>query len=722
VTLIKQKCADCDESFSSDTIVCPNDGSELKTVLVGSLAGTVLADRFELLEEIGKGGMGVIYKAIDRETSCTVAVKLLLNNARENEALRNRFTVEARAARSLNHPNIVKVLDHDFTKEGLPYMAMEWLAGEPLDKLIEESQLEIEQALKFVMQICDALGHAHRHSVVHRDIKPANIMIVESAGAQEAVLVDFGIAKIFTPPGKTSLHLTQTGQIFGSPLYMSPEQCMGQKIDARADIYSLGCVLYESITGSSPFSADNTLAVIFKHINEDPKSFASSRSEKALEKIVFKAMSKKPDDRFQTMTDMFRALETYIDSNRKNERDDETGSADEESEEHGEVEYSEEQYFQYYKEAAEAGDASAQLELALIFTAGEIVEKNDEVSFEWCLKAATQGHVDAMAKLGEMYELGRGVELDYDRAYFWYHRAALQDHPYCCRLIGTFIEFRKVQNGDFNTALKWYVRAATLEDIEAQKYLGYLYYMGEKVERDVEETIKWMTRAGNQGDSHAQFLMATICQDCEPPLLHEAERWFQLSAEQGHPDACRYLSALCEDAGREAEALHWMQQAAEVNDSEGLFWIGLWHKLGMFGLTANPKIANKYFLEAAKLGNSNAQYEYAEQLLSGDGVARNEKGALSWLKKAVRVKHPRATYRLALCYRDGIGTEKYEHGYNEFLRKAAELEESEAQYELGMMYLHDGFLKLARQWLIRAAESEHEGAVRALEKLGSEGN
>ncbi len=732
LTSIRQKCGKCDESFPIDTITCPHDGTELKTVLIGSLAGTTLGYRYELQEEIGKGGMGVIYKALDRKAPSpelsTVAVKLLLNNAKENEVVRSRFTVEARAARSLNHPHIVRVHEHSFTAEGLPFMVMDWLPGPTLDDLIEGGQVDIHLALKLVIQLCDALSHAHLHNIVHRDIKPSNIIVVEDSGEHKAILVDFGIAKIFTQPGKTSMHLTQTGQIFGSPLYMSPEQCMGQKLDSRADIYALGCVLYECVTGSSPFNGENVLSVIFKHINEDPPEFANSRKEKKLEAIVFKSLAKKADERYQTMADFMKDLEGYSRSLRKSSYaapEAELGEG-EPIEAADSLEDIGVRKLKYYKDAAEAGDASAQLELALFYRDGTLVEQNNELAFEWCLKGATQGHVDAMANLAEMYFLGDVVELDYDKAYFWFHKAALQDHPACARLVAHMIESKKVEEGDFAEALKWYKRAASLENIEAQNYLGYLYFNGENVEQDFEEAIKWLTRSANQGDSHAQFLLGTIFEDPNvliEPELETAAQWFQMSAEQGHPDACRHL-AHCFVGGfgvekDEAEALSWMQEAADLNDMDAMYHLGVWHKQGLHGLQANSKLANKFLREAAKLGEPNAQHLFALQLLSGDGVARNPESAVNWLKRAIRQNHPAATYDLAMLYESGVDVEENRNEFVRLLKKAAELGSPEAQYELGAHFMKNGFTKQARKWWLKAADQDHQQAKEVLLKLGS---
>jgi TPR repeat protein len=717
-----------------DTIVCPHDGTELRTVVSGSLAGTVLAGRYELVEEIARGGMGVIYKAVDRLSdepgSANVAVKLLLNSASGNEALRSRFMVEGRAAGSLNHPNIVRVHDHSFTGEGLPFLVMDWLPGQTLDCLIESQKIDVTLVVELIMQIADALSHAHRHNVIHRDIKPSNIIIIDDYGKPKAVLVDFGIAKIFSQPGKTSMKLTQTGHIFGSPLYMSPEQCMGKKLDSRSDIYALGCVLYECMTGSAPFCSENVLSVIYKHVNEAPVEFANTKSEKALQSIIFKAMEKDAGSRYQAMHELLEALQAYVDasSELKGTASDSlelplnsSGNKDELS-----LPVIEDQKLHYYSLAADAGDASAQLELALFYRDGYLVEQNGEIALDWCIKAATQGHIDAMAILADMYRLGEVVELDYDKAFYWFRKAALQDHPYCARMVGHFIDSRMVEEGDFETALGWYKRAATLEDVEAQKLLADYYLQGEKVEFDIEAAMKWITRAANQADSHAQFMLGALLQDVKifsEPDYEAAFAWLHLAAEGGHPDACRYMSSRYEHGLGveidETEALRWMEEASRLRDPQALFSLGMWHKSGSLGLPASSKTANRFLLEAAQLGEPNAQCQYALQLLEGQGVARNQEAAVNWLKKAVRQKHPQAIYHLSLCFRDGIGVKKNETDYLRNLKKSADLKYSDAQCALGLHYLSGGFTKQARKWLNLSAEQENRLAIETLQLLAN---
>lgn len=279
------------------------------------LVGQIINERYELKSLIGRGGMSSVYAARDVRLRKTVAVKMLLPHLVENTQNLQRFHQEAAAASNLSHPNIVTVHDYGETADGNPYLVMDYLAGETLSQVISsQAHLSVERAVPIFKQICRALAHAHEKGVVHRDLKPSNITLITAEGNQDVVkILDFGIAKILPVDGRDAVKLTQTGEIFGSPLYMSPEQCRGERMDIRADIYSMGCVMYETLTGSPPFSGDNSLEVMYKHISDPPRSFAAINAKISvpdrLEAIVFKSLAKDANDRYQTMKELLTDLE-----------------------------------------------------------------------------------------------------------------------------------------------------------------------------------------------------------------------------------------------------------------------------------------------------------------------------------------------------------------------------------------------------------------------------
>ncbi len=278
-----------------------------------------LGDRYEVQSLLGQGGMGAVYKVHDKELQKTFAIKVLNSNLVEDKNSLKRFEQEAQAARGLTSPNLVAVYDYGMGKRGSPYIVMDYLDGTSLDTVLANGgYLDVPRAEDIFVQICEAIVHAHSKSVVHRDIKPSNIMLTKGINGGDFVkLVDFGIAKVLPSQQKATQNLTQTGDIFGSPLYMSPEQCLGNKMDNRSDIYAFGCVMYEALTGVAPFAAENPIKTILKHLNEQPKSFSRLSHDykipSELESIIMRCLEKDPDSRYRTADELLKDLQSVRD-------------------------------------------------------------------------------------------------------------------------------------------------------------------------------------------------------------------------------------------------------------------------------------------------------------------------------------------------------------------------------------------------------------------------
>ena len=260
--------------------------------------------RYHIVERLGEGGMAAVYKAYDTALERYVAVKVILPGQQHSDVFLKRFEREAKSLAKVSHPNIVPV--HDFgEEEGVPYLVMEFLPGGTLKQKMG-TPMPYTEAAKMLLPIARALEYAHREGIVHRDVKPANILITK---AGDVMLSDFGIAKILDV--EETSHLTGTGVGIGTPDYMAPEQGMGVQVDYRADIYSLGVVFYELLTGRKPYVADTPMAVLLKHINEPlprPRTYIPNLPD-AVEQVIFKAMAKKPEDRYQSMGEFAVALE-----------------------------------------------------------------------------------------------------------------------------------------------------------------------------------------------------------------------------------------------------------------------------------------------------------------------------------------------------------------------------------------------------------------------------
>lgn len=261
--------------------------------------------RYQILSELGRGAMGTVYKAEDPKIGRIVAIKTIsaVGMGPELEQYRARFLVEAKSAGRLAHPNIVAVYDVADDDFGRPSLVLEFIDGSSLDDMTAEKQLPLPRTLEIMAQIARALGYAHEQGIVHRDVKPANIMITRSG---QAKLSDFGIAKI---EGTT---LTLAGQVLGTPAFMSPEQCQGNPIDFRSDIFSFGAVLYTLVTGSKPFPGDTFTSVAYKvvHVEQVPVGqIDPALPVPQLDKIISRCLAKDPASRYSSATAVAEDLE-----------------------------------------------------------------------------------------------------------------------------------------------------------------------------------------------------------------------------------------------------------------------------------------------------------------------------------------------------------------------------------------------------------------------------
>jgi serine/threonine-protein kinase len=262
--------------------------------------------RYEILSPLGEGGMGSVYKALDPMIGRTVAVKTLTAGLGEEELaeFKGRFFREARSAGRISHPNVVTIYDVG-EADGTPFIAMEYVEGRTLRAALDaEGALAPERAARIAAQVAAGLAAAHKLAIVHRDVKPANIMIAPGAPVK---LMDFGIAKL---PDSMK---TQTGMILGSPTYVAPEQVVGQSVDGRSDVFSLGVVLYEMLTGTVPFAGMAVGALLYSVLNEahPPPSAYNTRVPAVFERILARALAKHPDDRYQDAAELARDLRDW---------------------------------------------------------------------------------------------------------------------------------------------------------------------------------------------------------------------------------------------------------------------------------------------------------------------------------------------------------------------------------------------------------------------------
>lgn len=296
-----QYCGSCRRTYDGNQPLCPLDGSALREVPADlPEVHTVLHDRYLILEPLATGGMGAIFRAHDMRARCEVALKVLKPGLAVRDQAVRRFFVEARAARRLDHPNIVGIRDFGVSREGFLYLAMELLPGVTLaDVLRRKGRLALGESLLVALGVCEALIHAHEHGVVHRDLKPENIFLVawDRDGLFVKVL-DFGVAAVTEAGSRGALH---RGEVLGTPAYMSPEQVRGDLVDRRSDLYALGVVLYEMLAGVPPFLAESPTEVMRMHLTRDPPPLpplaVTATVRRGVDRVLAALLKKRAEER-----------------------------------------------------------------------------------------------------------------------------------------------------------------------------------------------------------------------------------------------------------------------------------------------------------------------------------------------------------------------------------------------------------------------------------------
>ena len=305
-------CPSCGRQTSGYSF-CPDDGTELLPDAEEAAVTTPLPrqlDRYRIARKIGQGATSDVFEAEHIHTGKRVALKLLRRDLAGDERAVERLRREARTTSTIGHRNIVQVEDFGVAEDGSVFLAMEWLEGETLAARLERGPVRPAMAVDLVLQIAAGLGAAHAAGIIHRDLKPANVFLVpQPDGGDLAKLLDFGIAKLLPSDAR----LTRTGTFIGTPDYVAPEQALGEPVDARADLYALGVVFYQLLTGTLPFRAESFMAVLHRHATEPPEPPSRRAPQRAIapaiEAVVLRCMAKRRADRFASAGDLARALE-----------------------------------------------------------------------------------------------------------------------------------------------------------------------------------------------------------------------------------------------------------------------------------------------------------------------------------------------------------------------------------------------------------------------------
>jgi serine/threonine-protein kinase len=308
-------CPQCGKEYDEQTKFCPTDGSTLRSVAGDDIIGSVIADRYHVLRKLGEGGMGQVYLAEHVKMGRMSAIKVMSAALIHDADAVGRFNREAANASKISHPNIAAIYDFGETSDGLIYLAMEFVEGESLTKLCEAlGALPAPRAAEIARQVASALEAAHERGIVHRDLKPDNIMISRGRDGTDVVkVVDFGIAKAAEGAGQK---VTRTGLVVGTPEYMSPEQLTGDPLDGRSDLYALGLVTFNMLTGSLPFTGQTTHEALLKRLTERPLSLAEARPDLVwpapLQQVLDKALSRLAADRYQHASEFGAAIAAAV--------------------------------------------------------------------------------------------------------------------------------------------------------------------------------------------------------------------------------------------------------------------------------------------------------------------------------------------------------------------------------------------------------------------------
>lgn len=310
-------CPTCRQRFSGDARFCPFDGERLQPSAQPDppdpLVGTIIDRRYQVVQVLGEGGMGTVYRVRHTILGRQFALKVLKRELSSDPELPTRFIREAKAAAAISHPNVVQISDFGVLATEQPFFVMELLNGLPLSAIVWKSgPLRPERALPLLRQVAEGLAAAHAAGVIHRDLKPDNIHVSSSGGRDVVKVLDFGLAKV-----AGASRLTKNGIVYGTPHYMSPEQASGEPIDHRSDIYALGVVMYETLTGRVPFEAETYMGVLTKHLYETPDRPSRVLGEAApplgaLEAITMRCLEKKPQKRYASMNELLLAFDRAL--------------------------------------------------------------------------------------------------------------------------------------------------------------------------------------------------------------------------------------------------------------------------------------------------------------------------------------------------------------------------------------------------------------------------
>ncbi len=687
-----KRCPSCQSAYPTNYTHCPRDGSSLAEAHDWS-EGMVVRGKYQIVAKVGQGGMAAVYKAVHVRFNEPRALKVMNPELANDTGFVRRFEQEAIITRKLQHPNAVRVDDIDEAEDGRPFIVMEFVEGGNLKDVIErEAPLPVGRVCSIVTQIAAALDAAHRLGLVHRDIKPANIALIGSAGGlgpsfdrpfvDHVKVLDFGIAKLKESHMEDSrahsaslMTLTGTGMVIGTPTYMSPEQAKGlrgEQLDGRSDIYSLGVVAYQMLTGDLPLKADSSLELLMAHITTPPRPIHEVRPDlnipNAIADVVMRCLEKDRELRPASGQALIEELEFAA----------------------------HESAVLPVTPAAQVSQEQATPQWAAeppaIPTGAVPGAAPHSRTWIWLVAAVLIGGIVG----GGLYLLGTRLQVPAASTRSDARPVApTAGAPLAPAKLPEDADTRKaaydaLRRKDYSAALTLFQKLADEGDAWGMSGLSSLYFQGLGVARDYDLAVQWARKAADGGDALGMNHLGAAYQ-------------------QGHGVSQDY-----------ALAMQWYRKAADAGNASGMGNLGLLYQQGL-GVSQDYALAMQWYRKAADAGSASSMDNLGFLYLRGLGVAQNYVLASQWFQKAADAGEASGMNRLGVLYQEGHGVAKNYELALQWYRKAADAGNATAIYNLGLMYeLGEGVRKdsgAAVGWYRKAAEAGNEDAKKRLQQL-----
>ncbi len=630
---------------------------------------------YRVEQELGRGGMASVYLATQESVDRPVALKVMAGHLGGEAVFRERFIREGKLVARLNHPHIITIYDIGAVGD-LLYIAMEYVSGGDLRQRLAQGTLCWQEAIRILKPLAAALHFAHQQRIIHRDIKPHNILF---RGDQQPVLADFGIAKSLG-----SQTLTEVGAVLGTAAYMAPEQALGQVIDGRSDLYSLGVVFYEMLVGQRPYDADTVPAMLMQHISAPIPRLPEPQAR--VQGVLDKLLAKQPGDRYASGAELAAVLEALEREVRGSNDSDILATIAEPTPPKPRVVSP---LSRPSRRETPIWPWITGVSLLILLMGLAIWLSRHELSQALVGKTAvvTQPHdmgvgrdpvpliqpdsgsTPTVTGFYDGIKQAAGTQITSNPATDTTPKATTTDDPGLTRFLGstqvpttglsdaTQTTSSQAQPKDSKAAAQ-YRKSAEAGDARAQVQLGWLYQQGDGVPQDDAVAASWYTKAVVQGDAEAQMYLGWLQQEGKGVAQDYvgAAELFRLAGTQGNAQAQMYLGWLYQEGKGVAQdyeqAATWYRKSAEQGNAQAQMYLGWLNQEGN-GVPKNDKLAVRWYQKSADQGNAQAQFYLGWLYQEGRGVKQSDTQAVRWYQKAVAQGHTEAQTFLANLQKEG---------------------------------------------------------------------